>query len=90
MGCERSRAEVRVAGSGAGTRLPQAHPLLLVAMRGVPPAEVDLVIVERDKSVVRDRDPMSVGAEIAQNVLGTSEGTLGVDDPVMAEQSSQP
>jgi hypothetical protein len=33
---------------------------------------------------------MGVRTEIAQNMLGTSEGTLGVDDPVVAEQGSQP
>ena len=68
----------------------QAHQLLLVAVSGVAPTEVDVVIVQCNESVVGDRDAMRVGAEIAQDVLGTSEGTLGVDDPVVAEQSSQP
>lgn len=62
---------------------------LLMPYRG-PPTEANLVIVECDESVVRDRDPMRIGAELAQNALRTFKGTLGVDDPVMAEQSSQP
>lgn len=68
----------------------QAHPLLPVAVSGVTPTEADVVIVECNESMVGDRDAMRVGAEIAQNVFGASERTLGVDDPIVAEQSSQP
>ena len=68
----------------------QAHQLLPVAVSGVAPTEVDVVIVQCNESVVGDRDAMRVGAEITQNVLGTSERTLGVDDPVVTEEGSQP
>ena len=68
----------------------QAHQLPLVTVCGVAPTEVDLVIDQRNESVVGDRNSMRIGAEIAQNVLGTSEGALGVDDPVVAEEGSQP
>ena len=68
----------------------QAHQLLPVAVSGVAPTEVDLVIDQRNESVVGDRNSMRIGAEIAQNVLGTPEGALGVDDPVVAEEGSQP
>ena len=68
----------------------QAHQLPLVAVCRVAPTEVDVVIVQCNESVVGDRDAMSVGAEIAQHVLGTSEGTLGVDDPVVTEEGSHP
>ena len=33
---------------------------------------------------------MGVGAEVAQHIFGTAERLLGVDDPVVAEQSPQP
>ncbi len=33
---------------------------------------------------------MGVGAEIAQHMFRTAEGPLRVDDPVVAEQHSQP
>ena len=33
---------------------------------------------------------MGIRAEVAQRVLGSAEGTLGVDDPVVAEQDSEP
>jgi hypothetical protein len=68
----------------------QAHQLLLVAVCGVTPTEADLVVVQRNQSMVGDRDAMRVCTEIAQNVFGSSERTLGVDHPVMTEQGSQP
>lgn len=33
---------------------------------------------------------MGIGAQISQGMLGAAEGTLGVDDPVLSEQGSQP
>ena len=33
---------------------------------------------------------MSIGAEITQHMFRSAEGRLGVDDPVVAEQYSQP
>ena len=52
----------------------QSHGLLLVAVRGVSPAEGDLAIGQSDQPGVRDRDAMSVSAEIAQYMLRSSEG----------------
>ena len=59
-------------------------------MRGVPPAEAHLAIREGDQPAVRDADAMGVRAEVAERVLGSAEGTLGVDDPVVTEQDSEP
>jgi hypothetical protein len=33
---------------------------------------------------------MGVSAEVAQRVLGSAEGPLGIDDPVVTEQNSEP
>jgi hypothetical protein len=33
---------------------------------------------------------VGVGAEIAQGVCRSAEGPLGIDDPVVAEQRSEP
>ena len=33
---------------------------------------------------------MGVGAEVTQGVLGSAEGPLGVDDPVVTVQDSEP
>ena len=68
----------------------QRHRLLPVAMCGIAPSEGDVAMVERDESVVGDGDAVGVSAEIAQGMLGSSEGALGVDDPVVAEQGAQP
>jgi hypothetical protein len=50
----------------------QAHQLPLVAVCGIAPTEVDVVIAQCNESVVGDCDTMGIGAEIAQDVLGAS------------------
>jgi hypothetical protein len=40
--------------------------------------------------VVRDGDAMGIAAEILQHVLGSAEGWFGVDDPIFAEERTQP
>src|ERR1700685_3575545 len=68
----------------------QAHDSLLVAVGGVPPAEADLAFGEGDEPAVGDAGAMGVGAEIAEGMFGSAEGTLGVDDPVVTEQDPEP
>jgi hypothetical protein len=68
----------------------KSHGPLLVAVRGVSPAEGDVAIGESDQPAVGDGDAMSVSAEIAQHMFRSSEGPLGIDDPVLAEQHTQP
>ena len=68
----------------------QSHEPLLVAMGGVSPLEGDVALGESDQSAVGDGDAMGVGAQIAQHMFRPSEGPLGIDDPVMAEQYAQP
>jgi hypothetical protein len=48
--------------------------------------EGDAALVERDQSVVRDRDPVGVAAEIGEHGLGSRERRLGVDEPVLAPE----
>src|SRR5271157_6324449 len=59
-------------------------------MGGVSPLEGDIALGESDQPAVGDGDAMGVGAQIAQHMIRSSEGALGVDDPVMAEQYAQP
>src|SRR5271166_3617296 len=59
-------------------------------MGGVSPLEGDVALGESDQPAVGDGDAMGVGAQIAQHMFRPSEGPLGVDDPVMAEQYPQP
>jgi hypothetical protein len=39
--------------------------------------------------MVGDRDAMGIAREIMQNMFGTAEGWLGIDDPVLLEKLSQ-
>ena len=68
----------------------QGHEPLLVGVSGISPAEGDVAVGEGNESVVGDGDAMGVGTEIAQRVFRPAEGALGVDDPVVAEQESEP
>ena len=68
----------------------QSHEPFSVAVSGVSPAEGDVAFAESDQPVVGDGDAVSVCAEIAQRVFWPTEGPFGVEDPVMAEQKSQP
>ena len=53
---------------------------------GISPAESNLVIVERNQTVVGDRDTMRVGANVAEHLVGSAEGWFAVDHPVVAEK----
>ena len=59
-------------------------------MCGIPPAKRDLAIPQGDQPVVGDGDTVGVRAEIPQDMLRSSEGSLAVDDPVVAKQLSEP
>jgi hypothetical protein len=40
--------------------------------------------------MVGDGDTVSIAAEILQDVLGSAEGWLAVDDPIFAEERTRP
>ena len=65
------------------------HDLLLADGCVVLPAEGDLIVLEADEAMVRDRDTVGVAGEIVENVFGTTEGRLGVDDPVLGKELSE-
>jgi len=65
------------------------HDLLLAAMCIVLPSKRHSIILEGDESMAGDRNAMGIAREIMQNVFGTAEGWLGVDDPVLSEKLSQ-
>jgi hypothetical protein len=49
-----------------------------------------LFVGQRNQSMVGDGDAVSIAAEILQDVLGSAEGWFGVDDPIFAEERTQP
>ena len=65
------------------------HDFLLAAVRIVFPAKRDSIILERHQSMVGDGDAVRIAGEIVQNMLGTAEGWLGIDDPVLVEEPSE-
>ena len=65
------------------------HDLLLAARSVVLPAEGDAILLERDETMVGDGDAMGVTSEVVKNVLRSSEGWLGVDDPVLGNELAQ-
>lgn len=62
----------------------KGHRSLSIAVRGVPPTEGDVVVGQREESMVGDGNSMCIAAEVAQNMLGTAEGPFTVDDPIVA------
>ena len=55
--------------------------LVIAALPIVLPEEPDVGLVEIKQATVGDRDAMSVAREIGQDLLGTGEGLLGIDNP---------
>ena len=68
----------------------QSHDPLSVAVCGIAPSERDFAISKSKQPVVGDGNAVGVVAEIAQHVFRPTEGRLGIDHPVLAEQHSEP
>ena len=51
-------------------------------------AESDLAVLERDQAMVGDGDAMGVTGQVVQDIFGTAEGRLGVNDPILTEQGT--
>jgi hypothetical protein len=67
----------------------QGHQALLVAVRGVSPAEGNLVPREGDQAVIGDRHAVGITAEVTENMFGTTEGRLAVDHPLVTEERAE-
>ena len=63
----------------------EGHRSLLIAVGIVLPAEGDLIMLEGHKTVVGDGNAMGIAGQITQHMMGTAEGGLGIDDPVLTE-----
>ena len=64
------------------------HDSFLISVGIIFPAESNLIMLEGHEAVVGDGDAMGVTGEIAEHMMGTAEGWLGVDDPVLTEQGT--
>ena len=59
----------------------ERHHSFLISVGIILPAESNLVVLESHEAVVGDGHAMGVAGEIAQHMLGTAEGWLGIDTP---------
>jgi hypothetical protein len=66
------------------------HGALSARLGVVLPAKGDLAVVNRDKPLVGDGDPVGVAREVLEHLLRAAEGRLGVDDPVFAAEVCPP
>ena len=57
---------------------------LLVAMGRIAPAERDLLLLERDQALIRDRHTVGVAAQILQRPPSSSEGRPYFEHPLVA------
>jgi hypothetical protein len=67
----------------------ERHRSLLITVGIIVPTESNLVMLESHEAMVGDGYAMGVAGEITQHMMGTAEGWLGVDDPVLTEQGAQ-
>jgi len=64
----------------------EGHDTLLAAVGIIAPAEADAFAVESGEPVIADGHAMGVTAEIAKDMLGSSEWRPGVDVPVLSAE----
>ena len=65
------------------------HRPLLTSVSVVFPSEGDLAVGHVDDSVIGDGHAVCVASQVTKNMFWPSEGSLGVDHPVMAKERSQ-
>jgi hypothetical protein len=56
----------------------------------VTPAKGNLAVRQCDQAKVGDGDAVGIAAEILQDILGSAEVWFGLDDPIFAEERTQP
>jgi len=65
------------------------HQPLLALVGIVLPAKRNLAISNIHDPVIGDCDPMRVAGQIVQDMFGASEGTFGIDHPVLSKKRTQ-
>ena len=75
---EEETADERVAGQG--------HGFDAIGVSVITPPETDLALGEVDETVVGECDAVGISPEVGDDLLGSGERTLGVDDPIVRTQ----
>ena len=63
-------------------RAGQGHFALFITVGVVFPSERDVFAVYRKQSMIADRYPMRIAAEVPKHLLSIAEGRLGISDPL--------
>jgi hypothetical protein len=66
-----------------------SHDLLLATASVVLPEEGHALFLKRQETMVGDGDAVSVAGQVVENVFGSTEGWLGIDDPLLGEKLAQ-
>jgi hypothetical protein len=61
----------------------EAHDLLAVLIRIIPPWEGDLAVTDVEDTVIGDGDPVGISAEVLKDSLDAIEGGLAIDNPLL-------
>lgn len=67
----------------------ERHDARPAAVGIIAPAEADLPAIEGGEAMVADGHAVGVAAEIAQHLLGSAEGRLGVDKPLLPAEPGE-
>ncbi|BCH19693.1 hypothetical protein MesoLjLa_65440 (plasmid) [Mesorhizobium sp. L-2-11] len=58
------------------------HDLLPIAVPIVLPVEGDFVVLDGDEAIVGNGDAVGIAADVIEDLFGSGEGRLGIDDPL--------
>ena len=68
----------------------EGHEFELVVVFSITVGEGDATLAHREEAVVGDGAPMSVAAEVIEDLLGRAEGRFGVDNPFLLGERFEP
>jgi len=66
----------------------ERHGLLTVVVGIISPDERDIAALDVKDSVIADRDPVGISAEILQDPLWAIKGRFAIDDPLLMVKMS--
>ncbi len=66
----------------------KSHDARLIAMRIVAPAKRNVLSIESQQAMIRDGNAVRVAAEVTEYLKWSAESRLGINNPVLATQTS--
>jgi hypothetical protein len=61
----------------------ESHSLLFIPIGIVAPTEGDIAVLGFDNTVIADRDPVGISAQILKNTLSAIERRFAIDNPLL-------